>query len=154
MNPSKYRRFLLTQGLSCSRYAIEQIVSQPWLQVFGLLPFWELLSDLKQSVPELTIAYKKIEDTGRRSEQRTSQGWALRKFKPHQAFNPNQVTFLRNLFNEGEQTGRKHTAKDASVAIKKNSWWWTSIYSCCIFNRDANKGTFLTMEWERTSTAI
>ena len=42
----------------------------------------------------------------------------MRKVETHQAFNPNQVTFLRNLFNEGEQTGRKHTAKDASVAMR------------------------------------
>ncbi len=76
------------------------------------------MRDLTQSVPELTLAYKEIEDTGRRSEQQMSQGWALRRVKPHQTFNPNQVTFLQNLFNEGEQTGRKHTAKDASVAMR------------------------------------
>ena len=47
-----------------------------------------------------------------------SQGWALRKIRPHQAFNPNQVTFLRNLFDEGMRSGRKCTAKDASVAMR------------------------------------
>jgi hypothetical protein len=67
--------------------------------------------DRRRILPEVQEALQSNVEIVSVSDDKTQIGWALRYRKPSTRFSPAVQQYLKEKFNEGEQTGIKYTLK-------------------------------------------